>query len=160
MSLFYGEATCKSSTIEGLLYAPDPEKHKKGTLSDQPWLSRVTSTATLCHWGQQLLKDMMSLETDFEMHAIWQGYIEDPTAKDFVARKARTFALSKAQGTQQSTLFTSLEIPLGFLTWAVLHSLAELMSHKKVSVWGFLWVRKVWFAFAQWMFAPETFGKR
>ncbi len=26
--------------------------------------------------------------------------------------------------------------------------------------WGFLWVRKVWFAFAQWKFAPETFGKR
>jgi hypothetical protein len=30
---------------------------------------------------------MTSLETDFEMHAIWQGYIEDPAAKDFVARK-------------------------------------------------------------------------
>jgi hypothetical protein len=45
------------------------------------------------------------------MHAIWQGYIEDPAAKDFVVRKACTIALSKAQGTQQSTLFTSLEIP-------------------------------------------------
>ncbi len=29
-SLFYKEATCKSSTIEGLLYALDPEKmHEK-----------------------------------------------------------------------------------------------------------------------------------
>ncbi len=55
---------------------------------------------------------MMSLGTDFEMHAIWQGYIEDPAAKDFVARKARTIALSKARGTQQSTLFTSGN-PLG-----------------------------------------------
>jgi hypothetical protein len=26
----------KSSTIKGLLYAPDPEKCEKGTLSDQP----------------------------------------------------------------------------------------------------------------------------
>ncbi len=52
---------------------------------------------------------MTSLETDFETHAIWQGYIEDPAAKDFLARKARTIALSKAQGTQQSTLFTSLK---------------------------------------------------
>jgi hypothetical protein len=40
----------------------------------------------------------MSFMTDFEMHAIWQGYVEDPTAKDFLARKARTIALSKAQG--------------------------------------------------------------
>jgi hypothetical protein len=77
---------------------------------------------------------MMSLGTDFEMHAIWQGYIEDPAAKDFVARKAHTIALSKAQGTRQSTLFTSLEIPWVFHTRAVLCSLAEFMSRKKVSV--------------------------
>ncbi len=101
----------------------------------------------------------MSLGTDFEMHAIWQGYVEDPAAKDFVARKARTIALCKADGTQQSTLFTSLVILWGFHTQAVLRSLAGLMSRKKVSVWVFLWVRKVWFAFAQRTFAPETFGK-
>jgi hypothetical protein len=41
---------------------------------------------------------MMSLGTDFETHAIWQGYVEDPTAKDFVVRKARPIALSKVQG--------------------------------------------------------------
>jgi hypothetical protein len=81
---------------------------------------------------------MTFLGTDFEMHAIWQGYVEDPAAKDFVARNARTIALSKAQGTRQSTLFTSLEIPWGFHTRAVLHSLAGLMSRKKVSVQGFL----------------------
>jgi hypothetical protein len=46
---------------------------------------------------------MMSLGTDFEIYAIWQGYVEDPAAKDFVARKARTIALSEARGTQQST---------------------------------------------------------
>jgi hypothetical protein len=103
---------------------------------------------------------MTSLGTDFETDAIWQGYVEAPAAKDFVARKTRTIALSKAQGTRQSTLFTSLEIPWGFHTWAVLRSLAGLMSRKKVSVWGFWWVRKVWFAFAQWSFAAETFGKR
>jgi hypothetical protein len=134
MSLFYKKARCKSSTIEGLLYAPHPEKCKKGRLSDQPRLSHVTSTALLCHWGQKLLKDMTSFGTDFETHAIWQGYVEDPAAKDFIARKARTTALSKTRGTQQSTLLTSLEIPWGFHTRAVLHSLARLMSCKKVSV--------------------------
>jgi hypothetical protein len=40
---------------------------------------------------------MTSFVTDFEMHAIWQGYIEDPAANDFVVRKARTIALSEAQ---------------------------------------------------------------
>jgi hypothetical protein len=135
-SLFYKEAKCKSSTIKGLLYAPEnPEKHKKGMLSDWPRLLRVTSTALLCcWWGQHLLKDMTPLGTDFEMHAIWQGSVEDPAAKDFVARKARTIALSKALGTRQSTLFTSLEIPWGFLIQAVLRSLAGLISCKKLSV--------------------------
>jgi hypothetical protein len=46
---------------------------------------------------------MTSLGIDFEMHAIWQGYVEDPAAKDFVARKARTIALSKAQGSCHKT---------------------------------------------------------
>ncbi len=45
------------------------------------------------------LEDVTSLGADFEMHAIWQGYVEDPAAKVFVARKARTIALCKAQGT-------------------------------------------------------------
>jgi hypothetical protein len=55
--------------------------------------------ALLGHCGQQPLKDMMSLGTDFEMHAIWQGYVEEPAAKDFVAWKARTIALSEARRT-------------------------------------------------------------
>ena len=135
MSLFYKEATCKSSTIKGLLYAPEnPEECKKGTLSNWPQLSRITSMALLSYWGRQSLKDMTFLGTDFEMHAIWQGYVEDPTAKDFIARKVCTIALSEARGTRQSTLFTSLEIPWGFHIQAVLCSLAGLMSREKVSV--------------------------
>jgi hypothetical protein len=106
-SLFYKEATCKSITKKGLLYAPEnPEEREKGMLSDQPRLLRVISMVLLYRWGQLSLEDMTSLETDFETHAIQQGYIEDLAAKDFIARKARTIALSQAQGTQQSTLFT------------------------------------------------------
>jgi hypothetical protein len=33
---------------------------------------------------------MTFLETDFEKHAIWQGAIEEPAAKDFLARKVYT----------------------------------------------------------------------
>jgi hypothetical protein len=90
------------------------------------------STALQVLSGQQPLKDMTSLGTGFEMHAIWQGYVEELAANDFVARKAHTIALSKAQGIhwnmikckerlleivqklsydkRQSNLFMSLEI--------------------------------------------------
>ncbi len=72
-------------------------------LSDQPQLSRIISTALLCHWGQQSLEDMTPLGTDFEMYAIWQEYIKEPAAKDFIGRKARTIALSKVQGSCHRT---------------------------------------------------------
>ncbi len=46
----------ESSTIKGLLYAPDPHNCKKGTLSDQPWLLRISSMALLCCWGRSCSK--------------------------------------------------------------------------------------------------------
>ncbi len=46
----------ESSTIKGLLYAPDPYNCKKGTLSDQPQLLRISSTALLCCWGRSCSK--------------------------------------------------------------------------------------------------------
>jgi hypothetical protein len=78
--------------------------HKKGTLSDQPQLMRITPTVLLGRWVRQPIKDMTSLGTDFERHAIWQGYVEEPAAKDIVARKAHTIALSEVQGTQWSVI--------------------------------------------------------
>jgi hypothetical protein len=41
----------------------------------------------------------MSLGTDFEMHAKWQGSVEEPTARDFVAKKVCTIELNKVQET-------------------------------------------------------------
>jgi hypothetical protein len=46
----------ESSTSKGLLYAPDPDNCKKGMLSDQPQLSRVSSTVLLCCWGRSCSK--------------------------------------------------------------------------------------------------------
>ncbi len=74
----------------------DQDGRKKGTLSSQPWLTCVTPTALLGSWVLQPIKDMTSLGTDFETHANWQGYVEVPAVKDFVARKVR---LSKMQWT-------------------------------------------------------------
>jgi hypothetical protein len=42
---------------------------------------------------------MTFLGTDFEKRAKWQGSIEEPAAKDFVARKVRTIECNKVQGT-------------------------------------------------------------
>ncbi len=55
----------------------------------------------------------------------------------FWSKEGPHYALSKAWGTQQSTLFMSLEIPWGFHTRAVLRSLARPRSCKKVSVQEF-----------------------
>ncbi len=46
---------------------------EKGMLSNQPRFMRITPTALLGSWGQKLLKDMMSLGTDFETYAYLQG---------------------------------------------------------------------------------------
>jgi hypothetical protein len=41
----------------------------------------------------------MSLGTDFEEHANWQGSVKEPAAKDFVSRKVRTIDRNEVQGT-------------------------------------------------------------
>ncbi len=75
------------------------DDHEKETLSDQPRLTHVTPTALLGSWVLQPIKDTTSLGTDFETHAKWQGSIEEPAAKIFVARKVRTIELNEVQGT-------------------------------------------------------------
>jgi hypothetical protein len=47
---------------------------------------------------------MTSLGTDFDMHAKWQGSVEEPVAKDFVARKVCTVKLNEVQGTNWNTI--------------------------------------------------------
>ncbi len=61
---------------------------------------------------------MMSLGTDFETHANWQGYVEEPAAKDFIAMKAHTIALSEVQGTHWNAF--KCEEHLGNCTEAVI----------------------------------------
>jgi hypothetical protein len=73
-------------------------------LSNQPRLTRVTPTALLDSWVLKPIKDMMSLRTDFEMHAKWQGSVEEPATKDFVARKVCTIILNKVHGTSWNAI--------------------------------------------------------
>ena len=76
----------------------DQDSCTKRMLSNQPQLTRVTPTALLGSWVLQPIKDMMSLGTDSETHAKWQGSVEEPAAKDFVANKVRTMELNEVQG--------------------------------------------------------------
>jgi hypothetical protein len=82
----------------------DQDGRKKGMLSNQPQLMRVTPILLLGSWVLQPIEDMTSLGTDFETHANWQGYVEVPAVKDFVARKVRTIVLSEVQGTHWSAI--------------------------------------------------------
>jgi hypothetical protein len=87
-----------------LMSPEDQDGCKKGTLSDQPQITHVTPTALLGSWVLQPIEVMTSLGTDFEMHAKWQVFVEEPAAKDFVARKVRTIVLNKVQGTHWNTI--------------------------------------------------------
>jgi hypothetical protein len=94
------------------------DDRKKGALSNQPQLMHVTPTALLGSWVPQPIKDVTSLGTDFEMHAKWQGYVEEPAAKDFVAREVHTIKLNKVQGTHWNP--NKCEEHLGYCPEAVI----------------------------------------
>ncbi len=79
-----------SSWATPLRNIEDQDDRKKGTLSNQPQLTCVTPTVLLGSWVLQQIKDVMSLGTNFETHAKWQGSVEEPNAMDFVAKKVCT----------------------------------------------------------------------
>jgi hypothetical protein len=108
---------------------------------------------------------MMFFVTDFETHAIWQGYVEDPATKDFVARKARTIALSEAQG---SCYKTSANQPYSRVWKSLGDSIPKLycvawlgLGHaRKCQFEDFGEKERYELCSVQRTFAPETFGKR
>jgi hypothetical protein len=108
---------------------------------------------------------MTSFVTDFEMHAIWQGYVEDPAAKDFVARKARTIALSEARGswhkTRDNQPIHELGYPFGD-SIPGLYCVAWLgQGHaRKCQSGDFCEKERYELCSVQRTFAAETFGKR
>jgi hypothetical protein len=108
---------------------------------------------------------MTSFVTDFEMHAIWQGYVKDLAAKDFVARKARTIALSKVQGschkTSNNQSIHKFRYPFGY-SIPRLYCVAWLgRGHaRKCQSEDFCEKERYELCSVQRTFAAETFGKR
>ncbi len=171
-----------SSWAKHLRNPKDQDDRKKGTLSNQLWLMRVTQTALLGSWVLQPIEGMMSLGTDFETHATWQGSVEEPAAKDFVARKVRTIKLNKVQGTsckaikckerlgshpeavvRQATINLNSQVwkSLGdYLPEQYCIDLKACVTRENFSLRNFAWEEKVWFASSQRTFPWETFGER
>jgi hypothetical protein len=108
---------------------------------------------------------MTSFVTDFETHAIWQGYVEDPAAKDFVARKAHTIALSKVRGSRHKT---SNNQPIHEFGYPFGDSIPGLYcvawlgrGHaRKCQSENFCEKERYESCLVPQTFAPETFGKR
>jgi hypothetical protein len=106
---------------------------------------------------------MTSFVTDFEMHANWQRYVEDPAAK--VVRKAYTIALSEARGSCHKT---SDNQPYSRVWKSLGDSIPELycvawlgLGHaRKCQFEDFCEEERYESCSVQQMFTPETFGKR
>ncbi len=78
-----------------------------------------------------------------------------------VQRALGKLSRSCHQTSNNQPWFTSLEIPWGFLSQAVLRWFRQGSCHmRKCQFKDIMWEEKVWFAIAQWTFAWETFGKR
>ncbi len=106
----------KRSTIIGLLYACDPHNRKKGTLSDQPQLSRISFTALLCCWGHSRSKIWRPSWLTLRRMPYGRGTLKIPLQRIlWRGRPALSlWAKHKEAVIRQATinLFTSLDIPL------------------------------------------------
>ncbi len=73
------------------LRIPEEQDDRKKRDVEQSALTHACHThCTPMQLGTTANWSMTFLGTDFEKHAIWQGSIEEPAAKDSVARKVRT----------------------------------------------------------------------
>ncbi len=92
----------KSSTIKGLLYASDPHNCKKGTLSDQPRLSRVSSMVLQHCWGCSCSKMWCPLWLTLKCMPHGRGMLMIPL-QSICSEEGWHYRLSKAQGSCQKT---------------------------------------------------------
>ncbi len=85
----------------------------------------------------------------------------NPLEQEQVQRVLGKLSRSCHQTSNNQPLYTSLEIPWGFLAQAVLRWLSGGLCHeRKCQFEDFIWEEKVWFTITQRTFAWETFGER
>jgi hypothetical protein len=150
----------KSSTLKGLLDAPEPHNHEKGMLIDQLQLTRVSSTALLCCWGHSRSKIWRPSWLTLRRMPYGRGTLKILLQRIFVARKARTIALSEVRGschkTSNNQPFHEFRYPFGD-SIPGLYCIAWL---GKCQSKNFCEKERYESCSVQWTFAAETFGKR
>ncbi len=78
------------------LRIPEEQDDRKKSHVEQSAPTHARHThCTPIQLGTTADRSMMFLGTDFEKRAIWQGSVEEPAAKDFVARKVCTIEWNK-----------------------------------------------------------------
>jgi hypothetical protein len=121
-----------------------------GTKADQrydlpwDWLQKECQMARV-HWGT-CCKGFCSKEgPHYQIDQSARNQLEH----DQVWRAPEKLSRSCHQTSNNQPLFTSLKIPWGFLSWAVLHWLSRGLCHARKCHFGnFVWEEKVWFAIA------------
>ncbi len=95
------------------------------------------------------------------LHYFFEQSTRNPLERDQVQRASGKLSRSCLRSNDNQPWLTSLEIPWGFLAQALLHWLSGGLCHaRKCQLKDIVWEKRVWFAFAQRTFAPETFGER
>ncbi len=153
---------------------------EKGLEKSAPTHARHTH-CTHMHLGTTANWSMTFLKTDFEKRAIWQGSVEMPAAKVFVARKVRTIDFYKVSGTSWNAsrckdhlrrhlaaVFQTSNNQPYLWGWKSVHDsspglycvdlVEDYVTRENVS--SRISREKVWFAFAQRTFAQETFTEK
>ncbi len=109
------------------------------------------------HWGT-CCEGFCSKES---LHYCIERSARNPLERDQVQRALGKLFRSCHRTSNNQPWFTNLEIPWGFLAWAVLCWLSGGLCHaRKCQLEDIVWEEKVWFTIAQRTFAWETFGKR
>ncbi len=173
---FYKEATCKGSTVKGLPYpakaAPSMDYFMHLTLTNaRKGCWAISPDYRASHsWRFCAVGDVVAQRYDVLCDWLWDaghmaGVRWGSRIERFCSEEGPHYCLEQSArklswNKRQSTLFTSVEIPWGFHTWAVLRSLARPRLCKKVSVQVFCEKERYDLCSVQRTFAPETFGKR
>ncbi len=108
---------------------------------------------------------MTSFVTDFETHAIWQGYIEDPAAKDFCSEEGPHYCFEQSErklsSDKQQSTYSRVWISLGDSIPGLYCVAWQSLTHtRKCQFKDFC--KKEWYesCSVQRTFTAETFGKR
>ncbi len=107
------------------------------------WLWEACQVARVC-WGTHCEKFCSEGGPHYQIDQSARNQLEC----DQVQRAPEKSSSSCHQTSNNQTLFTSLEISLGILSWAVLCWSSGGLCHVRRSVWGFMWEEKVWLAIA------------